>query len=226
MKKILVVEDDAAIRTGLAEALVREHYQVQTAADGEAGLAKGKSKDIDLIILDLMLPVMNGEEVCRNLREGGTNTPILILTSKREETSKVLGLELGADDYVTKPFSLLELLARIKAILRRQRKDAERIDGFAFGNVKLDFKRHEVTRRGKPVKLTEREFKVLKYMIEHKGEVVTRDMLLDEVWGYENFPTTRTVDNYILSIRHKIEDIPSNPKFILTVHTAGYKFTC
>jgi DNA-binding response OmpR family regulator len=226
MKKILVVEDDAAIRTGLAEALAREHYLVDTASDGETGSLKGSAKDVDLIILDLMLPVMNGEEVCRALREKGISTPILILSSKREETSKVLGLELGADDYVTKPFSLLELQARIKAILRRQKKSGDKIDEFAFGNVKLDFKKHEMTRRGKQVKLTEREFRVLKYMIEHKGEVVTREMLLDEVWGYENFPTTRTVDNYILSIRHKIEDAPSRPKFILTVHTAGYKFTC
>lgn len=226
MKKILVVEDDSAIRTGLAEALEREHYQVETAPDGEEGLRKAKGKNIDLIILDLMLPVMNGEEVCRSLREDGINTPILILTSKKEETNKVLGLELGADDYVTKPFSLLELQARIKAILRRQKRETERVDEFSFGNMKLDFRKHEATRKGKPVRLSEREFKVLKYMIEHKGEVVTRDMLLDEVWGYENFPTTRTVDNYILAIRHKIEDNPAKPKFILTIHTSGYKFNC
>ncbi len=224
MKKILVVEDDAAIRTGLAEALGREHYEVETAADGEEGFNKSKKKNVDLIILDLMLPVMNGEEVCRSLREEGINTPILILTSKKEETSKVLGLELGADDYVTKPFSLPELLARIKAILRRQKRETEKVDEFKFGNVKLDFRRHEATRKGKAVALSEREFKVLKYLVEHRGEVVTRDMLLDEVWGYESFPTTRTVDNYILSIRHKIEDNPSRPKYILTVHTSGYKF--
>ncbi len=224
MKKILVVEDDAAIRGGLAEALEREHYQVETAADGEEGFKKGKKKNIDLIILDLMLPLMNGEEVCRSLRNEGINTPILILTSKKEETNKVLGLELGADDYVTKPFSLLELQARIKAILRRQNRETEKIDGFSFGNVKLDFKKHEATKKGKPIDLSEREYKVLKYMVEHRGEVVTREMLLDEVWGYEAFPTTRTVDNYILSIRHKIEDVPSQPKFILTIHTSGYKF--
>ncbi len=226
MKRILVVEDDAAIRGGLAEALEREHYQVETAADGEEAFKKGKKKNIDLIILDLMLPLMNGEEVCRGLREEGVNTPILILTSKKEETNKVLGLELGADDYMTKPFSLLELQARIKAILRRQKRETEKVDEVSFGNVKLDFKTHEATRKGKPVKLSEREFKVLKYMIEHKGEVVTRDMLLDEVWGYETFPTTRTVDNYILSISHKIEENPAKPKFILTVHTSGYKFSC
>ncbi len=171
-----------------------------------------------------MLPLMNGEEVCRSLRNEGINTPILILTSKKEETNKVLALELGADDYVTKPFSLLELQARIKAILRRQNRETEKINGLSFGNVKLNFKKHEATKKGKPIDLSEREYKVLKYMVEHRGEVVTRDMLLDEVWGYEAFPTTRTVDNYILSIRHKIEDVPARPKFILTVHTSGYKF--
>ncbi len=223
MKKILVVEDDAAIRAGLAEALEREHYKVETAADGQQGYDKGIQKNVDLILLDLMLPVMNGEEVCRRLREQGVRTPILMLTSKKDETNRVLGLELGADDYVTKPFSLPELQARIKAMFRRQTWGNENVDEFRLGNVRLDFKRHEATRRGKQIDLSEREFKVLKYLVDHKGEVVSRDMLLDEVWGYENFPTTRTVDNYILSIRHKIEENPSKPRYILTVHTAGYK---
>jgi len=226
MKRILVVEDDAAIRSGLSESLQREHYEVETAVDGEEGLKKGRKKNIDLIILDLMLPVLNGEEVCRDIRTEGITTPILILSSKKEETSKVLGLELGADDYVTKPFSLLELNARVKAILRRQDRKTRDVDEFEFGNITVSFKKHEAVKKGKVVGLTEREFKVLKYMIEHRGEVVTRDTLLDEVWGYETFPTTRTVDNYILSIRHKLEDNPSRPKFILTVHTSGYKFSC
>lgn len=224
MKKILVIEDDAALLEGLAASLKQEHYGVETAADGEEGLKKARKKDIDLILLDLMLPSMNGEEICRKLREDGVDTPILILTSKKEETSKVLGLELGADDYVTKPFSVLELNARIKAILRRRAYSAGGVNEYSFGNVKIDFKKHEAAKKGKPLRLTEREFKLLKYMIEHKGEVITRDMLLDKVWGYDSYPTTRTVDNYILSIRHKIEDNPGKPKFILTVHTSGYKF--
>jgi len=226
VKKILVIEDDAALASGLAENLKSEHYAVEISSDGEEGFRRAKKKNIDLIILDLMLPMMNGEDVCRSLRKDGINTPIIMLTSKKEEASKVLGLELGADDYVTKPFSLLELNARIKAILRRQAQNSECLDGFSFGNVKVDFKKHGVVKKGKQLKFCEREFKLLKYLIEHRGEVVTRDMVLDEVWGYENFPTTRTVDNYILTIRHKIEDNPSKPKFILTVHTSGYKLNC
>ncbi len=226
MKKILVIEDDAAIREGLVESLRQEHYELETGQDGEEGLKKGRKKDVDLIILDLLLPRLNGEEVCRSLREEGVVTPILILTSKKEETSKVLGLELGADDYVTKPFSLLELKARIKAIMRRGNRKVDNVDEYSFGNVKLDFKKHEAVKKGKSVRFTEREFKLLRYMIEHRGEALTRDVLLDKVWGYESFPTTRTVDNYILSLRHKIEDEPSHPKFILTVHTSGYKFNC
>ncbi len=226
MKKILVIEDDAALASGLKDSLKQEHYEVDTCCDGEEGLKKARKKSIDLIVLDLMLPSMNGEEICRNLRNEGVNTPIIMLTSKKEETSKVLGLELGADDYVTKPFSLLELHARIKAILRRQMQKGEIGNEFNFGNVKVDFRKHEVVKKGKQLRLTEKEFKLLKYMIEHKGEVITRDMLLDEVWGYESYPTTRTVDNYILAIRHKIEDNPSKPKFLLTIHTSGYKFSC
>ncbi len=226
MKKILVVEDDAALLAGLSGSLKQQHYEIETASEGEDGLRKGRMRDIDLIILDLMLPKMNGEEICRSLRGQGINTPILILTSKREEASRVLGLELGADDYVTKPFSLLELHARIKAILRRGIGNVEKVDEFLFGNVRVDFKKHEAIKKRKKVKLTEREFNLLKFMIEHRGEVITRDTLLDKVWGYDSFPTTRTVDNYILSIRHKLEDNPSKPKFILTVHTSGYKFNC
>jgi DNA-binding response OmpR family regulator len=226
MRKILIVEDDAAILCGLSESLNQQHYEIETATDGEEGFKKARKKNVDLIVLDLMLPKMNGEEICRKLRDEGVNTPIMILTSKNEEASKVLVLELGADDYVTKPFSLLELQARVKALLRRGTSSAEKVNEFLFGNVKVDFKKHEVVKKGKKVKLTEREFKLLKYLIEHRGEVITRDMLLDQVWGYDSFPTTRTVDNYILSIRHKIEDNPSRPKFILTVHTSGYKFNC
>jgi DNA-binding response OmpR family regulator len=224
MKKILIVEDDAAILSGLSENLTQQHYEVEAATDGEEGLRKARKRDIDLIVLDLMLPKMNGEEVCRSLRETGVNTPILILTSRKEEASKVLVLELGADDYVTKPFSLLELQARIKAVLRRGTPNVEKVNEYSFGSVRVNFKKHEVVKKRRKVKLTEREFKLLQFMIEHKGEVITRDNLLDKVWGYDSYPTTRTVDNYILSIRRKIEDNPARPIYILTVHTSGYKF--
>jgi len=226
VKKILVIEDDVALASGLADSLECEHYEVETSFDGEEGLRKAKKKNIDLILLDLMLPSMNGEEICKGLRNEGINTPIIMLTSKKEEANKILGLELGADDYVTKPFSLLELKARIKAILRRKAERKMNENEFTFGSVRINFKKHEVTKKEKRLKFTEREFRLLRYFIEHRGEVVTRDVLLDEVWGYESYPTTRTVDNYILSIRHKIEDVPSKPKFILTIHTAGYKFNC
>jgi DNA-binding response OmpR family regulator len=171
-----------------------------------------------------MLPKKNGQDVCKQLRAEGVNTPILMLTSKSDEMDKVLGLELGADDYMTKPFSIRELHARIKALLRRHGEGKKDIDTIAFGNVDIDFKKQEANRKKQPLKLSAKEFEILKYFILHEGEVITRDMLLDEVWGYETFPTTRTVDNYILTIRKKIEDDPSEPKHLLTVHTAGYKF--
>jgi DNA-binding response OmpR family regulator len=224
MKQILIVEDDPSIILGLKDSLEEEHYQVVTATDGEAGYQKAKREPIDLIILDLMLPKKNGQDVCKQLRAEGVNTPILMLTSKSDEMDKVLGLELGADDYMTKPFSIRELHARIKALLRRHGEGKKDIDTIAFGNVDIDFKKQEANRKKQPLKLSAKEFEILKYFILHEGEVITRDMLLDEVWGYETFPTTRTVDNYILTIRKKIEDDPSEPKHLLTVHTAGYKF--
>ncbi|MFQ5798415.1 MAG: response regulator transcription factor [Bacteroidota bacterium] len=224
MKTILIVEDDPSILRGLEDALVQEHFNVLSATDGEKGYLLGKRENIDLIILDLMLPKKNGQEICRDLRNDGVNTPILMLTSKKEETDKVLGLELGADDYVTKPFSIRELIARVKALLRRKVELKREIDDYAFGNVHVDFKKQEAIKNKKALKLSATEFEILKYFVQHESEVVTRDMLLDEVWGYETFPTTRTVDNYILSLRKKIEDNPSKPKHLLTIHTAGYKF--
>ncbi len=224
MKTILIVEDDPSILRGLEDALVQEHFNVLSAADGEKGYLLGKRENIDLIILDLMLPKKNGQEICRDLRKDGVNTPILMLTSKKEEMDKVLGLELGADDYVTKPFSIRELIARVKALLRRKVELKKEIDEYAFGNVHVDFKKQEAIKNKKALKLSATEFEILKYFVQHESEVVTRDMLLDEVWGYETFPTTRTVDNYILSLRKKIEDNPSKPKHLLTIHTAGYKF--
>ena len=183
-----------------------------------------KHENIDLIILDLMLPEKNGQEICRDLRKEGINTPILMLTSKKQEMDKVLGLEMGADDYMTKPFSIRELIARIHALLRRKWKIMKEIEDYSFGDVEIDFKKQEATKRKKPLKLSSREFEILKYFAQHEGEVVTREMLLNDVWGYENFPTTRTIDNFILSLRKKIEDNHSAPKHLLTIHTSGYKF--
>lgn len=224
MNTILVVEDDAAIRKGLQEMLANEHFNVVTASTGERALAVGKNGSPDLIVLDLGLPDINGEEVCRQLRAAGVSTPILMLTSKAQEMDKVVGLELGADDYVTKPFSVRELLARIHALLRRKGEIKKEVEECAFGDVHVDFVRQETRRKGKAVKLSVREYAVMKFLVQHGGEVVTRDMLLNQVWGYETFPTTRTVDNYILSLRKKLEEDPAEPKHILTIHTAGYKF--
>jgi DNA-binding response OmpR family regulator len=224
MKRILVVEDDPAIVRGLEAALRAEHFDVLSAADGEKGLLMAKRENIDLILLDIMLPGINGTEVCRRLRDDGVGTPIMMLTSKDEEMDKVLGLELGADDYVTKPFSIRELLARIKALLRRHGTLKTSIETYAFGNVEIDFPKQEAKAGGAALKLTATEFHVLKYFVEHEGEVVSREQFLNEVWGYESYPTTRTVDNYILSLRKKVEPDPSHPKHLLTVHTVGYKF--
>jgi two-component system, OmpR family, alkaline phosphatase synthesis response regulator PhoP len=225
MKTILIVEDDPAILRGLEAALLEEHYHVLTAADGEKGLGMARREKADLIILDVMLPKKDGFEVCRELRSAGVDTPIVFLTSRKEEVDRVLGLELGADDYITKPFSVRELKARIKARLRRTTEIRREIEEYSFGDVHVDFRKHEASLGSKPVKLSAKELEVLKYFIQREGEVITRDALLDDVWGYDTFPTTRTVDNYILTLRKKIEKDPAHPQHILTVHSAGYKFT-
>jgi DNA-binding response OmpR family regulator len=224
MKKILIIEDDPAILRGLEDYLVAEHYDILTAVRGDIGLKMALEENPDLILLDLMLPVMNGQEICLKLREEKLKTPILMLTSKKEETDKVLGFELGADDYITKPFSIRELHARIKAHLRRSSREKENIDTYTFADIVIDFVRQETTKQSKNIKLSCKEYEILRFFIQHAHEVVSRNMLLDEVWGYETFPTTRTVDNYILNIRKKLEDDPSNPKHFLTLHKAGYKF--
>lgn len=224
MKTILVVDDDLSIIKGLQEVLTAEHYRVVTACTGAKGLQAALEGNVDLAILDLRLPDKNGEEICRELREKGVNIPILMLSSKKRETDKVMGLELGADDYVTKPFSIPELLARVKALLRRRGEISRAIEECAFGDVQVDFRKLEAVKGKEPLRLSAREFAILKFFVEHEGEVITRDMLLDKIWGYEAFPVTRTVDNYILSLRKKIEDDPSDPQYLLTVHTAGYKF--
>ena len=224
MKKILIIEDDPAIQYGLIEALEEEHYQIISADDGEEGYQKAQKENIDLIILDLVLPSKNGIEICKDLRKLQVTIPILMLTGKKEEVDIVLGLEIGADDYVTKPFSLKELIARIKALLRREKKTKNELEDFSFGDIFLDFKKQEANKKSIPLELSTTEFNILKHFIQYEGEVVSRHQLLDEVWGYDNFPTTRTVDNFILNIRKKIEEDPANPKHLLTIHKAGYKF--
>ncbi|MHB8854265.1 MAG: response regulator transcription factor [Ignavibacteriaceae bacterium] len=224
MKQILIIEDDPAILKGLTASLEAENYKIKSQSDGEKGYQFAKTENVDLIILDIMLPSKNGLDICRDLRKGGINTPILMLTSKKEEIDKVLGFEIGADDYVTKPFSIRELHARIKAILRRKSDLTNDIMEYSFGNIHLDFKKHEVEKNGSPVKLSEMELKILKFFIQNEGNVISRDQFLDNVWGYNSFPTTRTVDNYILSLRKKIEDDFSLPEHLLTVHKGGYKF--
>ena len=224
MTHILIIEDDPAVLQGLTESLIAEHFQVEPALDGLEGAEKGLEGRFDLIILDLLLPGKNGEDVCRELRAAGVETPILILSSKTEEFDKVLGLELGADDYMTKPFGMRELLARVRALLRRQGTLSPEINEFSFGDIEVDFRKQELKKGGEAQKITAKELEVLRYLIEHGDEVISRQQLLNDVWGYERYPTTRTVDNFILSLRKKIEDDPTDPIHILTIHTAGYKF--
>jgi DNA-binding response OmpR family regulator len=224
MKRVLIVEDDKAILRGLVDSFKSEHFEVETSSDGEQGFSIARKHKCDIIILDVMLPGMNGFDICRQLRAEGAKTPILMLTGKGEEVDKVMGLELGADDYLTKPFSVKELLARAKALLRRQADIHTEMREATFGDVYVDFKKQEATKGKKKLDLSSREFLLLKYFAEREGNVITRNQLLDDVWGYEAMPTTRTVDNYILSLRKKIETNPSKPKHLLTIHTAGYKF--
>ena len=226
MKKILIVEDEAGIVLGLSDQLEMEGHAVVTAADGAAGLAAAKAHKPDLIILDVMLPKMNGLEVCRKLRHEGCKAAILMLTAKGEEIDKVLGLELGADDYVTKPFSLREVSARVNAILRRvgEREQTREIERLAFGAVVIDFRRMEAGVNGKRIEFTAREFRIMKVFAERPGEVISRDEFLDRVWGQEVYITNRSVDNQIWNIRQKLEADPERPRYIVSVRSAGYKF--
>jgi len=224
MKTILIVEDDSSILKGLKENLELEHFKILTESDGEDGYKSVIKNKPDLIVLDVMLPSKNGFDICRDIRKENINTPIIMLTGKNAESDKVLGLELGADDYITKPFSVRELIARINAILRRVNNIEKEFDSYSFAEVVIDFKKMAVKKGKKDVEMSLKEFEIMKFFIKHEGEVVTRNQLLDEVWGYEVFPTTRTVDNYILMIRKKLESNPAVPKHILTIHSAGYKF--
>jgi len=224
MTKVLVVEDDPAILRGLADNLRFEGYDVQTAADGEEAYRAQRVHKPDLIVLDLMLPRMSGLELCKKLRAEGLHTPILMLTARSEESDRVLGLDIGADDYMTKPFSVRELAARIRAVLRRTQGGSPLPDDLQFGQVEVDFKRYEVRRKGKPIEMTRKEFAILRLLAARAGEVVTREQLLDEVWGYDAYPVSRTVDNHVAALRAKLETNPAEPEHILTVHGVGYKF--
>jgi DNA-binding response OmpR family regulator len=222
--RILVVEDDPAILRGLSDNLRLESYEVVTAADGEAGYRSAHEAHPDLIVLDLMLPRLSGYELCRKLRGERLATPILMLTARGEEADRVLGLDLGADDYVTKPFSVRELLARIRALLRRAHPSSALPDEVRFGGVEVDFRSYEAKKGGAPVDLTPKEFQLLRLLVARGGAVVTREELLGEVWGYDTLPNTRTVDNHVASLRAKLEpDRPATPH-IQTVHGVGYKF--
>ena len=221
--KILIVEDEADMLKGLRDNFEYEGYQVVAVKDGEEGLRRASSDKPDLVILDVMLPKMSGLEMCKRLR-ARSRVPILMLTARGQEVDKVAGLELGADDYVTKPFSIRELLARVKALLRRADPGRQPIEGYSFGVVSVDFLTHRATRNGRPLEFSTMELELLRYFILHRGESLSRDRLLEEVWGYENYPTTRTVDTHVMKVRQKVEEDPSHPRFILTLHGTGYKF--
>jgi DNA-binding response OmpR family regulator len=221
---VLAVEDDPAILRGLSDNLRFEGYEVITASDGETGYKLQAERRPDLILLDLMLPRMSGLEFCRKLRAEGIHTPILMLTARSEEPDRVLGLDLGADDYVTKPFSVRELMARVRALLRRSQPQGELPDELSFGDVTIDFRRYEARRRGTALEMTRKEFAILRFLASRSGEVVSREDLLNEVWGYESYPTSRTVDNHVAGLRAKLERDSSQPEHIKTVHGVGYKF--
>ena len=223
MPRILIVDDEPEMVRGLEDNLRFEGYQTIAASDGKRGLALALSEAPDLILLDVMMPGMSGWDLCRELRARGLDTPVIMLTARGEEVDRVLGLELGADDYVTKPFSLRELMARIRAVLRRP-GPRQKFEEFAFGDVRVHLRARQAFKGGREVRLTRKEFDLLRYLVEHPGEVITRDRLLDEVWGYERFPTTRTVDTHILRLRQKFEDDPERPAHILTAHGQGYRF--
>ncbi len=224
-EKILIIEDEEDLVKGLKLNLADEGYEVDWASNGEEGLRKAIEETPNLIILDIMLPKKNGLDVCRELRQKHVTIPIIMLTAKGEEIDKVVGLEIGADDYMTKPFSIRELLARIKAHLRREKREAKTIpDVYSFGDVEIDFTHFKVKHKDKQLDVTSLEVEILKYFIAHQGEVITRENLLDKIWGYDKYPTTRTIDNHILKLRKKIETDPSHPKYILSIYGEGYRF--
>lgn len=222
--RILIIEDEPNMVAGLRDNFEFEGYQVMSARDGVEGLQRALSESPELVILDVMMPRMSGLEVCKQLKAKRPSLPIIMLTARGQEVDKVVGLELGADDYVTKPFSIRELLARVKAVLRRARVLPKQQDRYSFGDVEVDLRGCRATRGGKPLEMSTKEFDLLKYFICHSGENVSRERLLEEVWGYEHYPTTRTVDAHIVHLRQKLEPAPEQPQFFLTVHGIGYRF--
>jgi DNA-binding response OmpR family regulator len=223
MAKILVVEDEPAMQIGLRDNLEVEGYEVTIARDGREGLQVLLGQTWDMVILDVMLPKMSGYDLLREARAKGVKTPVIMLTAKGEEVDKVLGLELGADDYMTKPFSLRELLARVKAVLRRSEGTTAGQTRVTIGQTEVDFSAYTSSRAGTEVSMTAKEIEILKFLYEHRNQTVSRDLLLTEVWGYDESVSSRTVDNFILRLRQKVEADPSHPRVILTIHGAGYK---
>jgi two-component system alkaline phosphatase synthesis response regulator PhoP len=224
MPKILIVEDEPGMVAGLRDNFEFEGYQVLSAMDGVSGLERALADTPDLVILDVMMPRMSGLDVCKQLKSKRPAIPIIMLTARGQEVDKVVGLELGADDYVTKPFSIRELLARVKAVLRRVESVQKGKDRYTFGDVEVNLQSCQVSRRGRSLDFSSKEFDLLKCFLSHPGEALTRDRLLEEVWGYDKFPTTRTVDAHIVRLRQKLEPKPDDPRFFLTVHGTGYKF--
>ena len=225
---MLLVEDEPGLVMTLTDRLTSEGYEVDCATDARTALESGSTGAFDVILLDVMLPGGNGFDVCRTLRQKGVQTPVLMLTARGQVVDKVVGLKLGADDYLVKPFEMAELMARIEALLRRGSSTSSSApgttDGFVFGDISVDFRKAEVTKGGQQLELSAREFKLLKYFVEHRGAALTRDELLNEVWGYNAMPSTRTVDVHVAWLRQKLEDNPRHPQYIHTVHGLGYKF--
>ncbi len=224
-QRILLVEDEPGLVMTLTDRLTSEGYQVETAMDAHAGLARSSQEKFDLILLDVMLPGGSGFDVCRDLRQRGIKTPVIMLTARGQVIDKVLGLKIGADDYLTKPFEMLELLARMEVQLRKVEHPTVSSDSYQFGDVNVDFRRAEIHRGDDLIELSAKEFKLLRYLIEHRGAALSRDELLNEVWGYDAAVTTRTVDVHIAGLRQKLEPNPRHPQFILTIHGIGYKFS-
>lgn len=224
METVLLIEDDAAILMGLKKNLRYHGYDVLVASDGVTGLETAIDKRPDVIILDLMLPEMSGFEICKTLKRNEIDTPIIILSAKDQEIDKIMGLDLGADDYLTKPFSVGELVARINAVLRRKRRYEKHLESFEFSGVTVDFTGRAVEVRGMTVDLSPREFELLAFFVKNAGQVLERQHILNRVWGYDYYGTARTIDNFVTKLRQKIEERPDKPKHFLTVRGVGYKF--
>jgi DNA-binding response OmpR family regulator len=224
MPRVLIIEDDQIMAIALRDGLESENYSVEVQSDGPSGLRAAMQKEFDLIVLDVMLPKLSGFDVCKQIRASGNKVPVIMLTARSLEIEKVQGLKIGADDYITKPFSLMELIARIEAVLRRAARGDQPAGTYQFGDVSLDFGKYEATKNGAQLDLSAREFRILKFLIEHRGQVISRDQLLDGVWSTDSSPTPRTVDTHIAQVRQKIETTPNNPRHLITVHGIGYKF--